>query len=118
MVVPLEVNLLGHPLSPLVCVLKHNLFDNDPFFQVTSVNAAEEAGPSRYQGQLQGVLQCPQGCQGSTHHVQPEAALTQLPGRNRNGLKLCIVFLMKFLVEYHLLNWSMRKYRHHYSYDN
>ena len=46
------------------------------------LNAAEEAGPSRYQGELQGVLQCPQGCQGSTHHVQPAAAPTQLPGSN------------------------------------
>ena len=46
------------------------------------LKAAEEAGPSWYQGELQGVLQCPQGCPGSTHHVQPAAAPTQLPRSN------------------------------------
>ena len=40
------------------------------------LNAAKEAGPSRYQGELQ-------GCQGSTHDVQPAADPTQLPGSNR-----------------------------------
>ena len=46
------------------------------------LNAAKEAGPSRYQGELQLVLQCPHGCQGSTHNVQPAAAPTHLPGSN------------------------------------
>ena len=73
------------------------------------LNAAEEAGPCIYQGELQGVLQCPQGCQGSTHNVQPAAAPTQLPGSTKYGQKICLIFLMKFLVEYHVLNWSMRK---------
>ena len=75
------------------------------------LNAAEEAGPSRYQRKLQGVLQCPQGCQGFSHHVQPAAAPTQLPGSNEYGQKLCLIFLMKFLVEYHVLNWSTQKYQ-------
>ena len=47
------------------------------------LNAAEEAEPPRYQEELQGVLRCPQGFQGSTHHVQPAAAPTQLQGSKR-----------------------------------
>ena len=46
------------------------------------LDAVDEAGFSRYQGELQGVLQCPQGCQGSTHHLQPAAASTKLPESN------------------------------------
>ena len=115
MVVTWTVNILDYPLSPLVCLLKHPLIDDDPDPQVTSVKC-------RYWGELQrrlwqnfasryqGVLQCPQGCQGSTQHVQPAASPTQLSGSNRLGQKLCLNFLMKFLVEYHVLNWSMRKY--------
>ena len=47
------------------------------------LNAAEEAEPPRYQEELQRVLRCPQGFQGSTHHVQPAAAPTQLQGSKR-----------------------------------
>ena len=51
--------------------------------RLSVLNAAEEAGSSRYQGELQGVVRCPQSFQGSKHHVQPAAVSTHVPGSNR-----------------------------------